>query len=156
MSKRSDKLVDLFFEEVPYSEETMTAKARVVSRLSEMSEKLPFSSIAENYHSLEKLAVLAGYSPEDARRWANSAGVLDSKGATGRFRACRWIAYFVALLFSLTFTILLWTIYYAITFDSLYFVALTLFLLGSGGIILLFVAYSKSVKKTASSPAEKT
>lgn len=147
MSKQSDKLVDLFFDEIPYSEETMRAKARVGSRLAEMSEKLPFSSLAESYHTLESLAVLAGYTPDDALRWKSAEKVIDLKGASGRFRFCRWIAYAVGLLCVLLFTCLLWCIRFAIATDAKFFVVLTLLLLGCGGIVSLSISYERRVKR---------
>ena len=146
MSKRSDKLVDLFFDDVPYGEETMRAKLRVRSRLAEMAEKLPFSSLADNYHSLEKLAVLAGYTPDDARRWESAEDVLDLKTTVSCFRACRWMAYLFAAVCCLIFTSLLWAILYGVTRDNYFFAALTLFFIGCGGATLLFVAFSKKVK----------
>ncbi len=147
MSKRSDKLVDIFFDDVPYGEETMRAKARVRARLAEMAEKLPFSSLAENYHSLEKLAVLAGYTPEDAHRWESTEDVLDAKATVAAFRSCRWVAYLTAALCCLTFTALLWAILYGVARENYFFAVLTLFLLGSGCVTLLVIAFSKKVKK---------
>ena len=147
MSKKSDKLVDLFFDDIPFSEETMRAKARVRSRLGEMSEKLPFSSLAENYHSLEKLALLAGYTSEDALRWASKTDVANYKETTSRFRVCRWIVYSIASLCFLLFASLVWSIRFALSEDAKVFALITLFLLGCGGVVLLSVCYEKKLKK---------
>ena len=147
MSKQSDKLVDLFFDDIPFSEETMRAKERVRSRLSEMAEKLPFPSLAENYHSLETLAILAGYAPDDALRWASEADVSDLKGTTTRFRACRWIAYSVAALCILVFTFLLLSIRFALSKDAKFFAVLTLLLFTCAGIVALSLLYGKRLKR---------
>ena len=146
MSKQSDKLVELFFDDVPYSEETMRAKVRVRSRLAEMAEKLPFPSVAETYSSLEKLAVLAGFTPEDAWRWANAKDVADIKKTGRRFRTCRWLAYSIATLGALTFTLLLWSVYYAVFRGRLFFLMLTLFLLCCGGIVGCMMLFGKRLK----------
>ena len=148
MSKRSDKLADLFFEGIPYGEETMRAKIRIKSRLAEMAEKLPFSALVENYHSLESLAILGGYAPEDVARWESGAKVLDGKGAISRFRGIRWIAYITAALSSLSFSLFLWSIYYAFSPDADFFKILTLFLLAVGGMIAFLILVRKRTQAT--------
>ena len=149
MSKQSDKLADLFFDELPYGEQTMNAKLRVKTRLAEMAKKLPFPALAENYNSLEKLAVLAGYSPEDARKWSRREEVLDLKAATRRFRQCRWLAYASALLSIFLFTQLLWSAYNAASKSKNFFVTLTLFALGTLTFVLLLLFLRKTLKRTA-------
>ena len=148
MSKQSDKLADLFFDELPYGEQTMNAKLRVKTRLAEMAEKLPFSALAENYHSLEKLAVLAGYDAQAVARWTSREEVLDFKGTTRRFRGCRLIAYAAALLSIFLFTQLLWTAYNAASGNKDGFVTLTLFLLGALLFFLLTVFLRQATNRT--------
>ncbi len=149
MSRQSDKLADLFFDSLPYSEETLNAKILVKKRLAEMAQKLPFESLASAYNSLEKLAVLAGYTPEDAFRWSSPAKVIGTKGGARRFRKGRWLAYCIALTCVFAFTALLWTVFYGATKDKEFFIALTGFLLSVAAVALLVVAWRRSVKKTA-------
>lgn len=148
MSKQSDKLADLFFDELPYGEETLSAKRAVQARLAEMSEKLPFAALAENYRSLEKLAVLAGYTPEDAKRWQSRADVLDGKRTSRLFRGSRWLAYVIALLSVFLFTWLLWTAFNAATRDKDFFVTLTLFILGGVVFAVLLLFLRRQVGRT--------
>ena len=150
MSKQSDKLADLFFDELPYGEETLNAKLTVKARLAEMAEKLPFSALVENYRSLEKLAVLAGFTPEDAARWQRRTDVLNGKTTRGLFRRCRWLAYAAAVLSVFLFTELLWTAFNAVSGDRDFFVTLTLFLLGSALFVTLLLLLGKRTKRTVS------
>ena len=150
MSKQSDKLADLFFDELPYGEETLNAKLTVKARLAEMAEKLPFPALVENYRSLEKLAVLAGFTPEDAARWQRRTDVLNGKTARGLFRRCRWLAYAAAVLSVFLFTELLWTAFNAVSWDRDFSVTLTLFLLGSALFVTLLLLLGKRTKRTVS------
>ena len=149
MSKQSDKLADLFFDDLPYGEETLNAKIRVKKRLAEMAQKLPFESLASAYNSLEKLAVLAGYSPDDAFRWLSTEKVIGEKGAARRFRKGRWLAYLIAFMCVFAFTALLWTVFYGVTTDKDFFVTLTFFLLSVASVVFLAVGWRRTVKKTA-------
>lgn len=148
MSKQSDKLADLFFDELPYGEETLSAKRSVQARLAEMAEKLPFTALAENYRSLEKLAVLAGYTPEDAKRWQSRTDVFDGKTATRLFRRSRWLSYVIALLSVFLFTGVLWTAFNAAARDKDFFVTLTLLLLGGVVFAVLLLVLRREVGRT--------
>lgn len=80
MSNRINNLVELFFEDIPYSEEVVKAQEDIRAALDleyrkfceESSENTAFEMILEKYGKLSDMAILAGYSDEDARNWCRS------------------------------------------------------------------------------------
>ena len=149
VSKQSDKLADLFFDRLPYSEQMMQARVQVRARLAEMSEKLPFSMLAENYHSIEKLALLAGYTSEDVAEWESETGILGIKTTTRRFRCNRWLSYLIGVLCAAIFAALLFTIFHALSADRRFFVTLTLLLIGIVAAIFALMLFRRTIGETA-------
>lgn len=148
MSVRIDKLIDLFFGELPYSEEAVTAREKVRAALREEMRDRSFESLAENYCSLEKLAAMVGYSSEDVFRWRGGGEILDLKSTKKSLRKKRWMAYLIALLFVTAFAGILRTVYYAIYFGWRFFPTLGGTLLCAAGAFLLLGFFHKKERRT--------
>ena len=138
MSERSDRWIDLFFEDVPYSRETIFAKERVRDVLSAEEREKGFAAVSAHYHSLDSLASLAGYSAEDALRWRGEDQVSSLKCTKRSLRRGRWLAYLISLLWVVWFTELLRTICNVIYFDRDFLFTLAITLLCGLGSILAF------------------
>lgn len=61
--------VQIFFENIPYSEMSEQIKNKIIEQLKlEYACEENFERIIEKYNSLEKLGMLAGYSKEDIQK----------------------------------------------------------------------------------------
>ena len=67
MTERIRKFIGLFFDELPFSEETAGARGKIEKALEEAAPDAAPDELAAEYGSYEKLAALAGYSPEEAK-----------------------------------------------------------------------------------------
>ena len=77
MNTRIQGLVDLFFNDLPYSEEMQAAKTKILAALEkefkrlseEKTEEDAFETLLAEYGTLTKMAALAGYTEKDAQKW---------------------------------------------------------------------------------------
>jgi len=77
LDRHISSLVEMLFTDVPYSEEAVKARERIEAALNEEYQKLAeknsgsnaFETLLEKYSTLSRMAVLAGYTPEDALKW---------------------------------------------------------------------------------------
>ena len=73
--ERITNLVEMVFQDIPYSDEIMKAQEKIVTALNEEFEKASknesdtsaFEDILTKYGNLENMAVLAGYTKEEAK-----------------------------------------------------------------------------------------
>ena len=100
MSHRIKKWVDLFFDELPYSEEAAQARVKIEKALEETAPDAAPDELAARYGSYEKLSALAGCSEEEARAWRSTEALRDGDEVKKELRAQRWRAYLIAALFA--------------------------------------------------------
>lgn len=108
MEKRIVNLVDAFFEDIPYCEEVLEARCRIVEQLNAKYVKLTkessacraFENIVKQYGTLSSMAVLAGYTIEDAARWQKDGGasVIAMKALKKEINAQRRRSYLISVL----------------------------------------------------------
>lgn len=110
MDKRIASILALYFEDIPYSAEVLQAQARIKAALDSEYEKLAgemsadqaFEAVVGRYPKLADMAVLAGYTPEDALSWRSADTVKELKPIKKEvFRQRLWI-YLTAVLLLLT------------------------------------------------------
>lgn len=85
MDKRTDQLVSMVFDDIPYSPEAAEAQERIGKALDEKYRKLCETSsegeamdmVLTEYGQLTKLAGLAGYTEEQALSWRNAGDALE-------------------------------------------------------------------------------
>ena len=147
MSDRSDKWTDLFFDELPYSEEMMRAKQKVRVALSEEESSFSFETIAEKYNTLDRLAALVGYTSEDAERWRKGGKILDLKGTKKSLRKGRFLSYLISFLFALSFFQFFWTICFAVSLDRTFYLTLVLTFVSLASAICFLRLRSKKNKE---------
>ena len=69
MTERIRKFIELFFDGLPYSDETAEAREKIENALEEKAPNAAPDELAAEYGSYEKLAALAGYSAEESKAW---------------------------------------------------------------------------------------
>lgn len=87
MEKRIINFIDMFFEDIPYSDEVFQAQKKIEKILNTEYEKLYIETsrdialemIVKKYGKLSDLAVLAGYSSEVAEKWRYAGEVKECK-----------------------------------------------------------------------------
>ncbi len=114
MEPRIHKLINILFEDIPYSEETFQAQNNIQSALDAEYEALrssapagsAFELLFEKYHSLPCLAALAGYTDEDVKKWRTCGEIQKQKPLKKEFaRARRWF-YLLSIFAALTLSYL--------------------------------------------------
>ena len=124
MGEQIKAYVDLFFAGLPYSEETERARAAIVTALAAEKDDWSPEDLAARYPSLEKLAALAGVSPERARAWRSAEAVCTGKELRRQLRQQRWRAYLASALLAAVLSTLVWTVYNAIAGNREFFFTL--------------------------------
>ena len=69
--------IALFFDRLPYSEETAKARGQIEQALQNTAPDAAPDELAEKYGSYEKLAAVGGYTPEDAAGWRSTEALRD-------------------------------------------------------------------------------
>ncbi len=170
MTERIKNFVQMYFENIPYSEETQQAQKKIEIALNcefermreeDKSDKLPGkrTSVADTeesekclevlfsrYTRLSDMAVLAGYRAEDAGRWRQTGGVRDIKTLQKELAGQRRRIYAISLLSVMIFAELIWLIY-DLAAGVPYVGLVLLYILLLGGIITLFVRRFWSIEK---------
>lgn len=131
MTERIKKFVHLYFENIPYSEETVQAQDKIETALNceyerqlterntkrrpdeteEESEEEILEEIFGKYSRLSDMAALAGYCKEDAFRWRSLGEAKDIETLKKELVKQRRRIYGISLLCVMIFTNLLWFIY---------------------------------------------
>lgn len=118
-SERVNKLVELFFEEIPFSHETAAAKEKIQQALQKVYAELcetnthgvAFEMILEQYGSLEKAGTLAGYSSETWKDFSNIPEVQSLKTAKKRFHKLRFQMMLISFLVVYALQEFIWFMY---------------------------------------------
>lgn len=119
MDKRIKDLVGIYFETLPYSEESAEARVRVENALNreyerfskKMSSDKAFETIVGSYGKLSDMAVLAGYSAKDADKWMSFGGSKDIISLKKEIKKQRRRIYCISFLTTAAFVELLWFVY---------------------------------------------
>ena len=83
MEPRIQTLIDMLFEDIPYSEETFLAQEKIKVKLNQEYNKLletntegsAFEQLLNRYRSLSSVAALAGYTEERVKKWRSQTDV---------------------------------------------------------------------------------
>ena len=149
MEKQTDRLAELFLADLALSDEVEEAGVKIREALEREAQSLTLEELLTQYGSLEKLAVLAGYREEDARRWQNGGLGEDSvsyrKELSRQLLRCSG----AAALFVLAFAELLWTVYNALRGNRETLLVFLLFLLFFAAAELLLCRIGKREKAMA-------
>lgn len=106
MDRRIRRLVDLHFEDIPYSEEIMKAQKAIETALeeeyqkeaAEASEAVAFERIVKAYPTLTDMALLAGYSAENVETWRTAGRAKERKPLKKEFFRQRRRIYLLSFL----------------------------------------------------------
>ncbi len=146
MSRRIQALVALYFEGIPFSNQTMAAQQEIEAAMQRefaqlepaLGEDAAFERLVGQYPRLADMARAAGYSTEQADLWRREGPVADLRQVKKQLARQRRRIYGVALLGALSAVQLLWLGYnlweasgYAL-FNALYLALLA----GLGGLLL--------------------
>ena len=140
---RIEQWIAMFFDSLPYSEETAEARDKIEQALQNTAPDAAPDELAAKYGSYEKLAAIGGYTPEDAAGWRSTEALRDSAAIKKELRQQRWRVCLIALLSAFILAELLWTIYNAFSRNLEFF-----FTLGFGALLFLwaFLALRKFLR----------
>ncbi|MBR2284277.1 MAG: metallophosphoesterase [Ruminococcus sp.] len=119
MDKRIKSFSDMYFEDIPYSEEVAEAQAKTEAALKaeyeRLSEDMPadeaLEEIVRRYGTLSGMAQLAGYPVESAEKWRETGQARELSGTKKEIRRQRRRIYLTAFLSVAAFEELLWLVY---------------------------------------------
>ena len=149
-NKRAKRLIDLHFDDAPYSPETAEARKKIESALDAVPENESTDTLIEKYGTLSQMGNAAGFSPEEIEKLKNTESTVDAKSVKKGLRRQRWIAYAFSFVCAAIFMVLLWLGYYSATLNVQAFLSLgfLLFLSGIGAFFLYkFIKYEKAHKR---------
>lgn len=141
MEKRIERLVELLFDDIPYSEEVSQAQDKIRASLNTEFEKLSatmskdtaFEELLKQYGRLSDMAVLAGYTAETAEKWRECGEAKQLKPLKKELGKLRRRIYGISILTVGAFAELLWLIYYlAVSPSKAIFIVLFIALLMCG------------------------
>ena len=130
---RIKQWIAMFFDSLPYSEETAEARDIIEQALQNTASDAAPDELAAKYGSYEKLAAIGGYTPEDAAGWRSTEALRDRAAIKKELRQQRWRVCLIALLSTFILAELLWTIYNAFSWNPEFF-----FTLGFGALLFLW------------------
>ena len=130
---RIKQWIAMFFDSLPYSEETAEARDIIEQALQNTASDAAPDELAAKYGSYEKLAAIGGYTPEDAAGWRSTEALRDRAAIKKELRQQRWRVCLIALLSTFILAELLWTIYNAFSRNPEFF-----FTLGFGALLFLW------------------
>ena len=137
MDKRTERFADLFLDGLDYSPEIAKANEKIRAALEEKAQEQDFEMLVSEYGSLEKLAELAGYTPEEAKTWRSGGRAMDEESLTKELCCQRRRIYLIAILAIAACSELLWTIFNAVRGNVDFWFTLVYTLLLAGGTWLL-------------------
>ena len=116
MSRRIQALVALYFEGIPFSNQTMAAQQEIEAAMQRefaqlepaLGEDAAFERLVGQYPRLADMARAAGYSTEQADLWRREGPVADLRQVKKQLARQRRRIYGVALLGALSAVQLLW------------------------------------------------
>lgn len=119
MDKRIKNLVEMYFDDIPYSEEVMQAQRKIETALNEEFEKMlvdkskdeALEEIVGKYSKLSDMAELAGYQAKDVTKWRSVGEAKELKSLKKEIRKLQWRIYGISLLSVTFFVELLWLVY---------------------------------------------
>ena len=147
--KKIKKLVDLHFEDIPYSLESAEARKKREDALQEAPESEDVDKLISAYGTLDKMGRAAGYAEEEINAWRDPEKVEDIKTVKKGLRRQRWLAYAFSLICATIFMALLWLGYYSAALSAHAFLSLgyVAVLAGLGAFVLYkFLKYEKQHK----------
>ena len=148
-TKKIKQLVDLHFEDIPYSVESEEARKRIEATLQKAPESEDVDKLISEYGTIDKMGIAAGYTEEDISTWRNPEKVEVFKTVKNGLRRQRWLAYAFSFAVAALFRVLLWLVYYSIIGSTKVFPLIGYFV-GLGGIgafaLYLFIRYEKTHK----------
>jgi len=135
--KRVEEFADLFLNNIDYTPAFAEASDRIRAALHEKAKNLSFDELAESCGSLEKLAVLAGYTAQDVKLWRGSGEALDADTLKKELCTQRRRIYAVALLFTAAISEIVWAVFNAAhrNAELPFSVVLALLLLAGAGFV---------------------
>ena len=142
--KRIKKLIDLHFDDIPYSVGSAQAKKRIEEALKSSSETEDVDQLIAKYGTLSQMGDAAGLTTEEIDELKATEKVNDPKDVKKNVRKQRWLAYVFSFLCAAIFMVLLWLGYYSATLNTQAFLSLGYALVLAG--IAAFVLY-KFIKR---------
>ncbi|MDE6425527.1 MAG: hypothetical protein K2K89_05255 [Ruminococcus sp.] len=129
MNSRISNLVEIVFDNIPYSLETSEAQENIESALEaeyiklceDRTEGEALDELLSEYGKLTKMAQLAGYSDEQAKAWRNAGDTIELKSAKKMINKQRRLTYLSSVLCVAAFVELLWAIYDGVNFKNEFF-----------------------------------
>ena len=144
--KTIKKLVDLHFDNIPYSTEADAAKKKIISVLDADPENKDTENLISKYGTLSQMGKAVGYTEEEIEQWSAHENVVDQKAVKSGLRRQRWLAYFFALICAGAIGSLSWMVYYIVSLDLYALIAGGL-LLALGGIGTFILIWFKRFEK---------
>ncbi len=146
MDRRIKNLVDIYFEDVPYSLEVIKAREVIEAALIGEYRRLlkegreasaAFEEIVEKYGKLSGMAELVGYTKEDAARWRVGEAAREFSRVRRETRRQQRRIYGISFLAAAVLVELLWLVYDLFTNPlAAVFVLLLTALLAAGAVFL--------------------
>lgn len=120
MDNRIKNLVEIYFDDIPYSQDVIQAQQKIETALNKEFEKLTvdkskdeaLEEIFGKYNKLSDMAELAGYHAKDVAEWRAVGEAKDLKILKKEIRKLQWKIYGISLLSVAFFVELLWFVYY--------------------------------------------
>lgn len=119
-------IVDMLFEDIPYSEEVIGAQDKIEAALNTEYDKLKagrhedeaLEELLAGYGRLSQMAQLAGYPADSADRWRRDGEAVDLRSLKKEIRKQRIRVYITAMFSTFALTQVFWLVYNAITMPS--------------------------------------
>ncbi|MBR1863664.1 MAG: metallophosphoesterase [Ruminococcus sp.] len=134
-NRKIESIVEVLFDDIPYSPEASEAQSRIETSLTEKYEKLcrdrsegeATDTLLSEYGSLTKMARLAGYTEEQALSWRNAGDAAELRPTRKLIWKQRRRTYLAALFSMFAFTELAWVIYDAVNLNKEFFFVTMMF-----------------------------
>ncbi|MCI8506492.1 MAG: metallophosphoesterase family protein [Lachnospiraceae bacterium] len=151
MEKRIKNLVDLYFEDVPYSLEVIKAREVIEAALfgeyrrflKEHPEGEAFEEVVESYGKLSCMAELVGYKEEDAVRWRKGGTVKEFSLVRKETKRQRRRVYGISFLSAALLGEVFWLVYDLVTASFAAIFVLAYGALLAGGAALLYRRFKR-------------
>ncbi|MCI8549944.1 MAG: hypothetical protein HFI68_05015 [Lachnospiraceae bacterium] len=155
MNRRLRNLVELYFEDIPYSLEIIKAREDIAAALEREYRKLEkekpgqpaFEEIAGRYGKLSDMARLAGYTKEDAARWRTGESAKDFSTVRKEMKKQRRRIYGIAFLSVAVLAEFFWLVYDLFTAPLQAFFVLIYMILLFGGMVFLGKRFNRLEKE---------
>ena len=148
-NKKIQKLVDLHFDDIPYSPESVEAREKIESALSSAASEKDVDTLISEYGTFPQMGAAAGFSQEEIERLRSDENLQNPEEVKKGLRRQRWFAYACAFVVAALFRVLLWLGYYSAVLSTKAFPLLG-YLLGLAGIgafaLYKFIKYEKARK----------